>query len=238
MRPPVLIIGAHRSGTSATARGLELLGLQIGQRLDSHRESKALQRLHEEYLGRTGAAWHNPRPFLESIATPDGEERCTHYLDQNIRGAFGRAFGYRNNPAGLWLRARLKMGEPWGWKEPRTTLFAASWQKIFPETRFIHVLRDERAAAASIRQRELRFQAVGDPPTGQTDDFDYCLEIVRAYVEAGKRMAASPHYRLVAFEQLRANPREILSDLAQFCDLNYTSSRLTNAAATIHPARV
>ena len=33
-RPPVLIVGAHRSGTSATAVALQSLGLLIGQRLD------------------------------------------------------------------------------------------------------------------------------------------------------------------------------------------------------------
>ncbi len=64
--PPVLIIGAHRSGTTATARALELVGLQIGQHLDSHGEPRALQKLHEDYLRRVGAAWYNPQPFLNA----------------------------------------------------------------------------------------------------------------------------------------------------------------------------
>src|SRR2546423_14342926 len=88
-RPPVLIIGAHRSGTSATARALELLGLQIGQRLDSHRESRALQKLHEDYLRRVGGSWHNPQPFLEKISTAEGKAECVSYLRENIRHDFG-----------------------------------------------------------------------------------------------------------------------------------------------------
>src|SRR5947209_1471088 len=103
MRPPVLIIGAHRSGTSATAHALEILGLQIGQHLDSHYEPKALQRLHEDYLKKVDASWHDPSPFLQSIQTADGEQTCVDYLQENVRRDFSRIFGYRKNPRGLWM---------------------------------------------------------------------------------------------------------------------------------------
>src|SRR5438477_3873428 len=93
-RPPVLIIGAHRSGTTATARALELLGLQIGQRLDSHRESKTLQRLHEDYLQRLGATWHRPKPFLNWVQTSEGERDCVEYLRENTGHRFAQIFDY------------------------------------------------------------------------------------------------------------------------------------------------
>jgi hypothetical protein len=93
MRAPVIIIGAHRSGTSATAHALELLGLQIGQRLDSHRESKALQQLHEEYLRRVGASWHNPAPFLRALETAQGQRECLDYLRSNLDSHSGKIFG-------------------------------------------------------------------------------------------------------------------------------------------------
>ena len=145
-RPPVLIIGAHRSGTTATARALELLGLQIGQHLDSHREPRPLQKLHEDYLRRTGGAWHNPQPFLKWIASEEGKQDCVAYLRSNVRRDFARIFGYRFNPKGLWLRARLNFGRQWGWKEPRTTLFAPAWLEIFPEARIVHVIRQSPQA--------------------------------------------------------------------------------------------
>src|ERR1700757_5205169 len=132
MRAPVLIIGAHRSGTTATAQALEILGLQIGQRLDSHRESKALQQMHEEYLRSVGAAWHHPAPFIESIRTTEGEQRCVNYLRENMQRNFAHIFGYRKDLRGLWMVARLKFGALWGWKEPRTTLFAFAWLEVFP----------------------------------------------------------------------------------------------------------
>src|SRR5437763_16715968 len=106
-RPPVLVIGAHRSGTSATARALELLGLQIGQQLDSHREPRALQKMHEDCLGRVGASCHNPQPFLDKNSIVDGTAESVSYLRENVSNNYGQIFGYRNNTKGQWLRIQL-----------------------------------------------------------------------------------------------------------------------------------
>jgi len=238
MKPPVIIIGAHRSGTSATARALELVGLQIGQRLDSHRESKAMQQLHEEYLRRVGASWHNPKPFLDQIRTPEGKRECVKYLLSNVDPHFGEIFGYRTDPKGWWLRLRLKLGSPWGWKEPRTTLFAPAWLQIFPNAQIVHVIRDPLAASESIRERELKFQAAGDPPTPNLDDLNYCRELVEFYLRAGEELANSPNYRRLQFEELQNNPPAMLEELAKFCELHPGAGELARAAASIRPARV
>jgi hypothetical protein len=237
-RPPVIVIGAHRSGTTATARALELLGLQIGQQLDSHREPRPLQKLHEEYLQRVGAAWHNPQPFLDWIATPKGKQDCISYLRTNLERDFAGIFGYRSNPRGLWLRLRLNFGARWGWKEPRTTLFALIWLEIFPDARIIHVVREADAAASSIRERELKFQAAGDPPTPNLADIAYCKRLVGIYLTAGNQLAQSPNYQALQFEELQANPPAILEQLARFCDLRVTTQQLATAAASIRPAQV
>ena len=238
MKPPVIIIGAHRSGTSATARALELLGLHIGQRLDSHREPRGLQRLHDEYLQRVGASWHNPKPFLDRIETPDGRQDCAEYLKSNVAARFSEIFGYRKNPKGWWLRLRLKSGAAWGWKEPRTTLFAPAWLRTFPDARILHVIRDPLAAAESIRERELKFQAAGDPATPNLADLTYCRELVELYLRAGEQLADSQNYRRLRFEELQANPPPMLEQLANFCGLKLSTGNVAAAAASIRPARV
>ena len=235
---PVIIIGAHRSGTTATAHALELLGLQIGQDLDSHREPRGLQKLHEDYLRKLGAAWYSPQPFLKSIETAEGKRDCVAYLRQNLERDFARILGYRANPRGVWLRLRKKFGARWGWKEPRTTLFAPAWLEIFPDARFVHVVRDSLAAAESIRERELKFQAGGDPPTGNLSDLNYCQQVVQDYLGAAERLAKSPNYYRFQFEQLQANPPAMLEQIAKFCGLRVTTGDLAAAAASIRPARV
>ena len=235
---PVIILGAHRSGTSATAHALEMLGLQIGEHLDSHREPRSLQKLHEEYLQRAGGAWHNPEPFLRQIATAAGMRDCVSYLRTNVENDFARIFDYRKNPKGLWLRLRMKFGAPWGWKEPRTTLFATAWLEIFPEARIVHVVRDPLAAAESIRERELKFQAAGDPPTGNIADLEYCKQLVETYLSAAERVAKSANYYRLQLEELQANPPAMLEQLATFCGLQASTHDLATAAASIRPARV
>lgn len=238
-RAPVLVIGAHRSGTTATARALELLGLQIGQRLDSHRESKAMQRLHEDYLKQCGASWFRPEPFLEQMRTAAGVERCTQYLRENFERRFAELFAYGNNPAGFWLRFRLRRGVAWGWKEPRTTLFAPAWLKLFPDASLVHVVRDSNLVAASIRRRELDFREAGDAAQPGLDDLGYCARLAETYVGCGEAAGGlTKWYRQVQFEELQANPAAKLRELAAFCGLEINDSRLVRSAATIKPPRV
>jgi hypothetical protein len=237
-RPPIIIIGAHRSGTSATAYALELLGLQIGQHLDSHCEPRGLQKLHDDYLQRAGATWHNPQPFLKRLASPEGKRDCVSFLRANLERDFPGILGYRHNPKGLWLRMRMKLGAHWGWKEPRTTLFASAWLEIFPNARILHVARDPLAAAESLRERELKFQGTGDRPTGSLADLEYCRRLVETYLAAAAALANSPNYHRLQFEELQTNPAAILEQSANFCGLPIATRKLAPAAATIRPARV
>lgn len=232
-RPPIILLGAHRSGTTATIRALELCGLQIGQRLDSHHEPKALQLLHENYLKRVGASWHNPKPFLDLIQTRDGKQDCVTYLRESVGRDFARLFGYRKNPRGMWLLMRLKMGAIWGWKEPRTTLFTSVWLQLFPDARIVHVIRHPLAVALSIRRREMKFRAAGDSPTPQLGNLDYCLGLALTYIETAEAIAEQTPYRRIRFEELQSDRTARLKALADFCGLNPPHRRLTKAAGTI-----
>jgi hypothetical protein len=233
LRPPVIIIGAHRSGTTATARALKLIGLQIGRRLDSHDEPREMQRLHESYLRQAGAAWYEPGPFLTSQRTTDGVQACVDYLKEQVERDLS-LFGYNKGLTGWWTKKRLRSGMPWGWKEPRTTLFAPCWLELFPEARFIHVVRNPLNVAASMQKRELEFQAKGDTPSGRVQDFDYCVDLAMTYVEAGEAMATrTPHYHRVRFEDIQADPTGELTRMAGFCGLLVSPPKMRHAAGTI-----
>jgi hypothetical protein len=234
-RPPVIIIGAHRSGTSATTHALQLLGLQIGQDLDNHYESRALQRAHEDYLRSVSAAWFEPAPFLNSLQRPVERTRCVEYLKNIARQNFMSVLGYRADLRGFWLRAGIAFGRPWGWKDPRTTLFAPCWIDIFPDARFVHVVRHPVAAASSIRERELKF---GDKARDERlRDFAFCLELALQFVEAGEAVAdQAKYFQRVRYEELQADPRDKLKSLGEFCELRFSDQQLTNAASTIRPA--
>jgi sulfotransferase family protein len=237
-RPPVIIIGAHRSGTTATTRALRLLGLQLGERLDSHDEPREMQKLHETFLRELGAAWYNPAPFLAFLTGAEGKPSCAKYLRDRVKPDLS-IFGYGKTVKGWRLRRRLPRGVAWGWKEPRTTLFATCWLRVFPEARFLHIVRNPLAVASSIQRRELEFQAKGDAPSGRVGDFNYCVDLAMTYVEAGEAVAVqTPHFYRVRFEDIQADPVKELTKIASFCDLNYTERQMRRAAATIRPVAI
>lgn len=195
-----------------------------------------MQRLHDHYLDSTGAAWYRPEPFLERVATAEGERACVAYLQNQAQGDLRTPLGYRKNLKGWWLRARIRSGRAWGWKEPRTTLFAPFWLQVFPEALVVEVVRHPLTVAMSIRQRELKFRTQGDAPKPGLDQLDYCLRLALTYVKAGECIAGhTRNYRRVRFEEMQANPVQALGDLASFCGLQPTPARLAQAAASIRP---
>jgi hypothetical protein len=235
MRAPVLVIGAHRSGTSATAEALGVLGLEVGPRLDSHSEPRGLQRVHEEYLHRVGGAWHHPKPLMDWLGTERGERHCVTYLRSVVRRQFPATFGY-DGIRGLWALTRVRTGAVWGWKEPRTTLFVPAWLKIFPDAKILHVVRHPLDVALSVQHRELQFRQAGDPPSDRLDDLVSCLDLALLYVERAEAAAKlTERFHRVRFEDLQANPAATLGKLAEFCEL--TPNRIGQAAAGIRPRK-
>ena len=235
MHPPVLIVGAHRSGTTATVRALSLLGLHTGQRLDSHHEPRELQRLHETYLRRSGASWYEPERFVAAVADPQRKQACVEYLRSGVTSQLS-VFGYHPGLTGWLARRRLHSGAPWGWKEPRTTLFAACWLELFPGARILHVVRHPLAVAASLQRRELEFQARGDRPNGRVEEFDYCVQLAMTYVQAAEALAGrATRYHRMRFEDLQQDPVAHLRTVAAFCGIRFTGRQMKQAAATIRP---
>jgi len=68
----VIVLGMHRSGTSALAGSLEAAGLCLGEineysedNKKGNRESKSIMTLHNDLLERNGGSWDNPVPNLK-----------------------------------------------------------------------------------------------------------------------------------------------------------------------------
>lgn len=137
MMPPLIITGMHRSGTSFAASLFRDAGVDMGRRLMGpargnplgHFENLDFTEFHMHWLrllGHDDAGWVAPQDL------PLGEEAA--------------------------LEAREKIAEnardtPWGWKDPRTTLFLNFWNKIAPHARFVFVYREPGAVISSLFQR-------------------------------------------------------------------------------------
>lgn len=135
-RPPVLVLGMHRSGTSFLAGSLQAAGLALdgASTWDKHnqkgnRERRDLMELHEGMLARRGFSWKAPPPGAVAWT---GEER---------------------EAARALVAAAAASGRPWGFKDPRTLLLAEGWLDLFPDARLVGIFRHPALVAASLKAR-------------------------------------------------------------------------------------
>jgi GT2 family glycosyltransferase len=147
----VAVIGMHRSGTSLVAKLLHLCGTYLGPESDlvpatpdnpdGHWEHTGFLEINETILGRLGGGWDRP-PLLPTNWI--GEPSMEH----------PRAKARR-------LIAEFGSHEPWGWKDPRTTLTLPFWLDLLPNLRVIVCLRNPLEVALSMHRRGLCSHALG-----------------------------------------------------------------------------
>ncbi len=146
-RRAVVVLGMHRSGTSAVAGCLHRLGVDFGPRLmpatpDNPRgfyEHVDIVNLHDRLLLAAGASWDNTAPWpAEWLAGPDAAR-----FREDLRELLARDFA----------QAPL-----WGLKDPRLCHLLPWWQPLWAELRtrplFVIVLRDPWEVAASVARRD------------------------------------------------------------------------------------
>ncbi|MHC4262781.1 MAG: sulfotransferase family protein [Planctomycetota bacterium] len=145
----ILILGMHRSGTSALAGSLEQAGLELGDvftrnpfNAKGNREHGQVMRLNDDVLAESGGAWDRPPARL--TWTRDHEARRDAFIHD--------------------LRERARQGprtQAWGFKDPRTLLTLDFWLESGVEFRFVGTFRHPHEVAASLTRRDRMPQAKG-----------------------------------------------------------------------------
>ena len=139
--PWVVVVGAHRSGTSAITGALVALGLQgvdPGDRMDwaesnpEHWESLTAALFDDELLAEVDGTWDAPP---EPGRMPDPETA-------------------RRSPADIMAAAYPGPG-PLVWKDPRACLLLPYWRHVLPAPlAAVFVWRDPMAVAQSLHARD------------------------------------------------------------------------------------
>ena len=138
--PPIIVIGAGRSGTSLTAAILNVLGVDLGPK-----------------AGLIGADRHNAKGYWE--------QRDIHYLNHSILTATGGEYAIPPTLAGGWERAAeldplrrraeaalepfVAGGLQWGIKDPILSLTLPLWHDLGPSRRYAICVRNPAEVAAS-----------------------------------------------------------------------------------------
>ena len=187
----VAVAGMHRSGTSMFARFLHHSGILMGERL-----------------------------HVDRITNPYGHYEDLEFLDLQ-RAEIARAFAgedflvaeefvpsrsFMEDARRLAERKRQQhSGRPWGWKDPRTTLFLREWKELLPELRVVALVRSPRSVLNSLCRRMRAYFSVRrkNHLLRTYTHYNCCLE---QYLDSHPESAF-----LLSLEQLLANPEEKLS---------------------------
>ena len=142
----VMVLGVHRSGTSAITKGLEVLGVNLGDNLLSPQddnpkgffEDKELVDLNEHLLNRLGSCWHSTRPV-----------KSADLLDPSLvtERATARSL----------LETKFQSANTVGLKDPRLSVLLPFWSSICEEigadVSFIIPVRNPLEVAQSLQNR-------------------------------------------------------------------------------------
>jgi hypothetical protein len=90
--------------------------------------------------------------------------------------------------------------------------------ELLAEARFIHIIRDGRDVATSLRETWFR----------PGDSFEACIELWASMVREGRRQASAVpgRYIEVRYERLVREPRAVLHELCDFIGLRYDEAML------------
>ena len=141
----------HRTGTSLTARILNLLGVDLGRQsglLETKSEENpkgfweqvAIKEFNDELLGALGGTWDAPPDLEPGWEYDPGLSEYRERAQQLIVDQFGDA-------------------ELWGWKDPRSAILLPFWQQIVPDLSYVVCLRHPHGVAESMIRRRNNIDA-------------------------------------------------------------------------------
>ncbi|HUD16042.1 MAG TPA: hypothetical protein VMQ59_02220 [Acidimicrobiales bacterium] len=142
----VVVLGMHRSGTSATTGLISLLGLSTcipedllhgtSTNAKGHWESRSLIAFNEKLLAQMGRKWWYP-PSIDQLREWEASPSSMPLIE--ARAVFDHA-----HPV-----------EPWVWKDPRTCLTLAYWRHALDRpVAGIIVYRKPLEVAGSLKRRD------------------------------------------------------------------------------------
>jgi O-antigen biosynthesis protein len=191
----IVVLGMHRSGTSAVTRGLKVMGVELGNRLmlptqfnpKGYWEDMDIYQLNVDMLTAIGSDWFH----VTALGKDDVEVLCK-------KGYFLRAVEL--------LRQKVGSSSVFGFKDPRVAKLLPFWKEVFKHCGFyvyyVLVIRHPLSVAHSLANRE-----------GFDAKLSYLMWL--SYVVAGILETIDETFLLVDYDRLMQSPEFELGRIAR-----------------------
>lgn len=212
---PVVILGMHRSGTSALGGVLSALGVHFGSDGALYQgdkwnelgyyEYKRIVQLNDDLLRSVGSAWDAP---------PDADgyrafAQANHFLASRARQILQDLQQSSGNPSSAW-----------GFKDPRTALTWDFWQPLLEEPRILLCLRSPAEVAASLKKRN-------------NVSTEFAMRLCSQYFHVLLRCIQGRQVKAVHYVNLVENSRETLRSVAEWLSLPCSEAQYAGACSRI-----
>ncbi len=211
----VLVLGMHRSGTSAVSGVLHHLGVHLGRAVSpagpsnpkGYFENTRVMLLHEEFLASLGSAWEDPRPLAAGWSEEDRlapwRERLAAILVEEFGGA-----------------------SLWGVKDPRLCRLLPLWLPLLARA-------SVRAVAVLVLRHPLAVAASNARRTGMPRE--QALDLWLGHTLAAERETRHLPRAVVSYEHLLGDWRHEVGELARRLDLPlvFDQAHVAQAAALL-----
>ncbi len=218
-RRAMMVLGMHRSGTSAVTRVLNLLGVELGSRLmppapdnpGGFWEHLGVVEIHDRLLSDLGRSWDDFRPLPENWLDGAAALRAHQEISKLIESEFADA-------------------PLWGVKDPRLSLFVPLWERVLRslgiESCALIVLREPAEVARSLHERNAIPAALGEALWCR-----YTVEAIRG--------SARNRYAVLRYSHLLQDWRTEMKRLEATFALNmdWSEQAMERIDAFLHPAR-
>ncbi|MEC4986622.1 MAG: sulfotransferase [Oscillatoria sp. PMC 1068.18] len=217
----IFLVGCPRSGTTL----LQSL-LAAHSQITSFPESKffvALNPIYEPKRKRFGLASRNAKPQLKKFLQ---EINCEEMFQLLPKYAI---FASQYVKVFLEVLDNLtaKQGKSiWLEKSPPHLLHIDYIEKLIPEAKFIHILRNGSDVVASLYDVTHRYNS--NSAWGRPYELDECIEGWIRDVQISLNQRDKSNHFLVKYEQLVADPHAVLKPLCEFIGVQFEEKMLTD----------
>jgi hypothetical protein len=224
-------------------------------------EAIFFQQINKWLLASCGGGLENPTPIKWLLEDQELRVITTDFIRYVLRTP--KAISYLGIGNYLKCRTPENLTIPWGWKDPRNTFTLPIWSEIFPNRKVIHVYRHgvdvsnslktkNELILSSIKRRTKKFGKLhwlywtwnrlpkrNELVHVRSSFLDGGFSLWEEYLSEARRHINSLGEKGldVKFEALMENPRQILREMVEFCELQVSGIRIEEAIGLIKSQR-